>query len=189
MNNDRNPFDITKPIIVFCMVLILIILVSCSKRANADKFESALSSVNDKSFVDNYYKDKDKNTDTKTNTFENSYEGKDNVGKKSENNIYPSEKNFKSEDLANIKNTYYGKYNLDGIDVLGSFEVTRNSIVFTPDNGGSREVIYLTEIRNIDRYDHPNGNIDLSLQFDNYEKIIKNVSDSMFSDILLYTTK
>ena len=87
MNNGRNPFDITKPIIVFCMVLILIILVSCSKRANADKFESALSSVNDKSFVDNYYKDKDKNTDTKTNTFENSYEGKDNVGKKSENNI------------------------------------------------------------------------------------------------------
>ena len=61
--------------------------------------------------------------------------------------------------------------------------------MFTPDNGGSREVIYLTEIRNIDRYDHPNGNIDLSLQFDNYEKIIKNVSDSMFSDILLYTTK
>lgn len=181
MNNGRNPLNITKPIIVFCMVLILIIFVSCSRSANADKLESALTNVSDKSFVENY------NKDTKTNTSTNSYERKESVGKKEENYTY--EKNFKSEDLANIKNTYYGKYNLDGVDVLGSFEVTRNSIVFTPDNGYSREVIHLTEIKNIDRYDHPNGKIDLSLQFDNYEKVIKNVSDSMFSDILLYTTK
>lgn len=182
MNNGRNSFNITRPVIVFCMVLILIIMVSCTKSANVDKFESALSSVNDKKTFENY------NRDTE-NPSRNSYDNRDKIKDRGESSTYIEAKEFKDEDLANIKNTYYGKYNLDGVDILGNFEVTRNSIVFTPDNGYSKEVIHLTEIKNIDRYDHPNGKIDLSLQFDNYEKVIKNVSDSMFSDILLYTTK
>lgn len=179
MRKPENPFNITKPILISCLVLILLILVSCSKEnmSNAEKVSRV--NISEKTFVDNSKSVPENSNYTKP---ENS---KDKVY--SEVSSFSRDNTY--EDLSNIKNTYYGKYTLEGEDVLGNFEVNRNSIVFVPDNGHSTEVIHFNGIKNINRVDHPNGLVDIILQFDNDEKVIKGVSDYMFSDILLYTTK
>lgn len=179
MNKGKNPFNITKPILVFCMILLFIIMVSCNKSDNNANANNVNRKINESTFVE-----KSSNVNNKSKAQQPTKEVNFNL---ENNDKYIDDIN--REDLSNIKNTYYGKYSVDGKEVLGNFEVSRNSIVFTPDNGYDKEIIHFNGIRNIDRRDHPNGKIDLSLQFDGYEKVIKNVSDTMFSDILLYTTK
>ncbi len=165
MKNQKDPLAITKPILISCIVLILLILVSCSSNDKKTEKVSNIS-INEKALVD-----------------KGPILPKDNV-KKEKEVTYP-----KDEDLSNIKNTYYGKFVEGDNEVFGNFEVTRNSILFTPDNGNDKEIIHFNGMKNINRVDHPNGKVDLILEFDGYDKVIKNVSDYMFSDILLYTTK
>lgn len=186
MNREKERLKITKPIVVFCLALVLIILMSCSKSSpsknavnvnknHATKIVSSEHKQEEINFENTVTENRSDNNYSQDKTFED---------------IKKSEYSFdESEDLSNVKNTYYGKYNLHGEDVLGTFEVTRNSIVFTPDNGHSKEVIHFSGMKNVDRVEYPNGKVDLSLEFDGYEKVIKNVNDAMFSDILLYTTK
>lgn len=188
MNKQRDKLGITKPILLFCIIiLMLLVLMSCSK---GDNKKAALnvnkSSIVDKTFSDGFNKTKEDNT------YENREEKVKKIEKIEEEKVDISkyignEKN--NGDSSNFKNKYYGKYNLDGNDVLGNFEVSRNSIVFTPDNGHSKEVIHFSGIKNIDRFEHPNGKVDLTIEYGGEDKIIKNVSDEMFTNILLYTTK
>lgn len=176
MNKEREYSQITKPILVFCIILILLIFVSCSSnKKDQISLNVNKSTTQQKTSVDN-------------NSNNISSGNKDNFNKKDEVHKYFENESYK-EDLSNIRNTYYGKYNFDGEDILGNFEVTRNSIIFTPDNGNSKEVIHFSGIKNIDRVEYPNGKVDLLFQYDGYEKLIKNVNDEMFSDVLLYTTK
>ncbi len=187
MNRDKERLGITKPILIFCLTLVLLLLMSCSKSSPTKNAVNVNKNHATKK-VSLEEKQEEINFDNvrKENDFENNFS----QNKSFEDIKSESKYSFdSSEDLSNIKNTYYGKYNLHGEDVLGSFEVTRNSIVFTPDNGHSKEVIHFLGIKNIDRIEYPNGKVDLLLQFDGHEKVIKNVNDAMFSDILLYTTK
>lgn len=176
MNRKRDYLEITKPILVFCIILILVILVSCTDgKKDQISLNVNKSNSQQKTLVDN-------KTNIISEIDKNEFIENEKVHKYFENEQV-------KEDLSNIRNTYYGKYNFDGDDILGNFEVTRNSIVFTPDNGNSKEIIHFSGIRNIDRVEYPNGKVDLLFQYDGYEKLIKNVSDEMFSDVLLYTTK
>lgn len=180
MKKPENPLNITKPILISCLVLILLILVSCGKDniSNAERVSKV--SFNEKTLVDRR---------EGTSESDNKYIETEKLKDKGYKGLYSVDNNDTYDDLSNIKNTYYGKYILEGEEVLGNFEVTRNSIVFVPDNGHSTEVIHFSGIKNIDRVDHPNGMVDVILQFSNNEKVIKNVNGRMFSDILLYTTK
>lgn len=179
MNKERGYLQITKPIMVFCIILILLILVSCSKNTKDQiSLNVNKNTTQQKTLVDNSFNKENNISEDKRDCF----------NKKDEINKYFENEN-REEDLSNIRNTYYGKYNFDGEDIFGNFEVTRNSIIFTPDNGNSKEIIHFSGIKNIDRVEYPNGKVDLLFQYDGYEKLVKNVSDEMFSDVLLYTTK
>lgn len=184
MNEGKSYQKITKPILVFCIILILFILVSCSKKSNEVNLNVNKTTVSEKTLSDksssNLSKGKKGIKESEGVINSNDFETIEYEETQNKNIL---------RDLSNIKNTYYGKYDFDGEDVLGNFEVTRNSIVFTPDNGYSKEVIHFSGIKNIDRVEYPNGKVDLHLQYDGYEKVIRNVSDEMFSDVLLYTTK
>lgn len=182
MNKRRNYLPITKPILIFCIILILFVLVSCGKNQenktalNVNKINSA-----EKTFAD------DNRSNIKENLVDENYgEDIDKISKAKEKNFENKNTEFNFSD---IKNTYYGKYNLNNEDVLGNFEITRNSIIFTPDDGNSKEIIHFSGMKNIERVEHPSGKIDLFLQYDGYEKVIKNVSNEMFSEVLLYTAK
>lgn len=182
MNKWKNYLQITKPMIMFCIVLILVILMGCSKE---DKNKFSLNVNKNDSFQKTLIDGNDEKKYIEEVKKENYFNGNDE--KKYIGNDEKNEKNDLIEE--DIRNTYYGKYNLHGQDVLGTFEVTRNSIIFIPDDGNSKEVIHFYGIKNIDRFDHPNGKVDLVFQYDGNEKLIKNVSDEMFTNILLYTTK
>lgn len=190
MDKGKSYQKITKPILVFCIILILFILVSCSKKSNEVNLNVNKTTVSEKTLSDKSSFNFSKGSkETKgTNKREEAINSNDFETFETIEYEETQNKNI-LRDLSNIKNTYYGKYDFDGEDVLGNFEVTRNSIVFTPDNGYSKEVIHFSGIRNIDRVEYPNGKVDLHLQYDGYEKVIRNVSDEMFSDVLLYTTK
>ena len=183
MNKERNHLQITKPILIFCIILILFILMSCSKSEN-DKVSLNVNKNNtsQKTLIDKAVTSIDEQNEVQVQTFDKNNKNNNEVSK-----YFESDNRF--DDLSNIKNTYYGKYNLHGEEVFGSFEVTRNSVIFTPDDGNSKEIIHFSGIRNIDRREYPSGKIDLLFQYDGHEKIIKNVSDEMFSDVLLYKTK
>ena len=189
MNKQRNKLEITRPIVVFCVaILALLVLMSCSKEGD----KKATLNVNKSSIVDKTFTDggsRKKNVDT-YNKQEEKIEKiepiKQEQMEKVNINKYINSGNSYED---NMKSQYYGKYNLDGEEVLGNFEVTRNSIVFTPDNGHSKEVIHFSGIKNIDRFEHPNGKVDLTIEYGGEDRVIRNVSDEMFSDILLYTTK
>ena len=167
MNSGKNNSSITKSVLVICIILILFIMMSCSNSnvgnypLNVNKTEDTLKELDIPINVN----------EDKTKTQQQEY------------------KNDKTENFFDMNNTYYGKYKVDEEDVFGDFEITRNSIIFTPNNGASKEIIHFSGIRDIERYDYPNGKIDLILRFDGNEKVIKNVSAEMFSDVLLYTTK
>lgn len=180
MNKGRDHLQITKSVLISCIILILVILMSCSKSEN-DKVSLNVNknNISQKTLIDKSVKSIDEKNGVQVQTFDNNNNG---VSK-----YFESDNSF--NDLSNIKNTYYGKYDLHGEEVFGSFEVTRNSVIFTPDDGNSKEIIHFSGIRNIDRREYPSGKIDLLFQYDGYEKIIKNVSDEMFSDVILYTTK
>lgn len=191
MNKEKDRIGISKPILVFCIILVLVLLMSCSKEkpsrnaVNVNKSHTTKKVLIDKNSSEKNEKEINSNKIDDNSEF-NYFQDKTYENKSHSNYITPSND---SEDLSNIRNTYYGKYEIHGEEVLGNFEVTRNSIIFTPDNGHSKEVIHFSGMKNIDKVDYPNGKIDLSLEFDGYEKTIKNVSESMFSDVLLYTTK
>ncbi len=186
MNKEKNEIGISKSILVFCIILVLVLLMSCSKNQpsknaiNVNKNHATKKVLIEKDEKQKNVKETDDNVEF------NYFEDKTSENKNHHNYITPPSN---SEDLSNIKNTYYGKYNIHGEEVLGNFEITRNCIIFTPDNGHSKEVIHFSGMKNVDKIDYPNGKIDLSLEFDGHEKVIKNVSESMFSDVLLYTTK
>lgn len=189
MNKPKNKLEITRPILVFCIILLsLVFLMSCSKDENK---KSALK-VNKSSIVDKTFTDSGNSNQNNTYSKEPKVEKIENIDflnmdeeKVDINKYIQNEKNT----IEDIKNNYYGKYNIDGEEVLGNFEVSRNSIIFTPDNGHSKEVIHFSAIRNIDRFEHPNGQVDLTIEYAGEDKVIRNVSDEMFSDILLYTSK
>lgn len=174
MNKWKNYLQITKPMIVFCIVLILVILMGCSKGDNKKMSLNVNKSEDSKKILIDNIEDRKNIEEIRHDNYERP------------NYI---ERDEKKEVFEDIRNTYYGKYSVDGEEVLGNFEVTRNSIIFLPDSGHSREVIHFSGIKNIDRMDHPNGKVDLLFEYEGNEKLIKNVSDEMFTNILLYTTK
>lgn len=182
MNKRRNYLPITKPILIFCIILILFVMVSCGKNQE-DKTALNVNKINskDKIFVD------EPRESVKEILSDENYEKE--VEKILKTNEKDSENKNSQFGFSDIKNTYYGKYNLNNEDVFGNFEITRNSIIFTPDDGNSKEIIHFSGMKNIERVEHPSGKIDLILQYDGYEREIKNVSNEMFSDVLLYTAK
>ncbi len=182
MKKHKNYLPITRSILIFCIILIFAVLMSCNGEnhsktlLNTNKTDSLEKKLVNKNV---YNFEKDFVTSTSEEDIDETIRFKGNNSKDKVN----------QQEVLDVKNIYYGKYNLNDEDILGSFEVTRNSIVFTPDDGNSREVIHFSDMRNIDKLEHPDGKVDLFLQYNGYEKVIKNVDNEMFANVLLYTAK
>lgn len=136
MNKQRGKLEITRPILVFSMVLLaLLVLMSCFKKADVKTSGNLVqeNSINDK----------------------------------------------KTQ-----KNTYYGKYNLKGEDILGNFQINKDYILFVSEDGLTKDIIEFSKITSIYPFEHPDGKVDVTIDYSGENKIIKNVNYEMVSYLL-----